>query len=759
MKGKNRARWLLAALLFLHFALGLFYSLVVPIWEAYDEIGHYAFVYFIATRGRLPAPGERVVEHHDETHQPPLYYILCALATSWIDVGEKLEYVRNPYFGRSDGAGGQNFAVHFPEEAFPYKGIVLAVHVARLVSVALSTAVVWITYHLARSAFPERETLVWGATAITAFWPQLIFNGSVITNDIMITFFASLLFLFLVRVVWRPFSWKNLLGLGVALAGALLSKSNALPLLPLALVGMGVAFFRFVRGGRVKAWIAIAVVVLFLIPPSLWYYRNLSMRGTLIPHRPDAFPFLDMPSKGPEFQSLRWEKLPEALDFLFYTAWASFGWGNVAPDPRGLVYKAVTGLLLIGAIGLLLFIYRSIRAKLWEGPGLVGFLVLCLLVVISAPMYSAMQRGDALLAPGRYALPAICPFSVLLFLGLESWLPSRLGETWRKGLALLLGGGMFVFSALAPFVYILPAYAPPPLLSEEEAQNLPNPLHINFGGKAELLGYKLSAEKVKVGGALGVTLYWRALAPMKENYTVAVKVLGQGRKVYGEMNVYPGRGNYATSLWRPGDVFRDVYILILTPDMPAPCAGQIYVALFHDGVIQEHLSAYDPSGRTLGESAIFGRLKIKATHSPRYDIENPIYYNLGGKVALIGYEDATSPSEEEMCVKLYWKALEDVEKDYTVFAHLLDAKSHLISQKDGPPQGGEYPTGLWEKGEIVPDVYCLSLPEGLPKGELHLVVGMYLLETMERLPVFDEEGKRVPEDRIVLDKPFALPYH
>jgi len=67
-----------------------------------------------------------------------------------------------------------------------------------------------------------------------------------------------------------------------------------------------------------------------------------------------------------------------------------------------------------------------------------------------------------------------------------------------------------------------------------------------------------------------------------------------------------------------------------------------------------------------------------------------------------------------------------------------------VAQKDGPPAGGVYPTGLWDAGEIIKDEVSISL-DALKLGRYDLVVGMYDFATGVRLPVADS-----PDNVIVL---------
>jgi hypothetical protein len=88
-------------------------------------------------------------------------------------------------------------------------------------------------------------------------------------------------------------------------------------------------------------------------------------------------------------------------------------------------------------------------------------------------------------------------------------------------------------------------------------------------------------------------------------------------------------------------------------------------------------------------------------------------------------------------------------QDYTVFMQLVDQTPTVLAQNDGEPQGGEYPTGLWDQGEIVTDRRTLTIPVGLAAGRYRLVAGLYLLGAPERLPVRGPSGP-VPENWVVV---------
>ena len=107
-----------------------------------------------------------------------------------------------------------------------------------------------------------------------------------------------------------------------------------------------------------------------------------------------------------------------------------------------------------------------------------------------------------------------------------------------------------------------------------------------------------------------------------------------------------------------------------------------------------------------------------------------------------------------MDLTLYWQALEEMEESYSVFTHLLGPYNEatggpLWGQDDSLPLRGSYPTTRWEEGEIVVDFYHLPVSPEAPAGEYEIEIGMYLLSTLERLPV---RGPGSEGDRILLGR-------
>jgi hypothetical protein len=74
----------------------------------------------------------------------------------------------------------------------------------------------------------------------------------------------------------------------------------------------------------------------------------------------------------------------------------------------------------------------------------------------------------------------------------------------------------------------------------------------------------------------------------------------------------------------------------------------------------------------------------------------------------------------------------------------------LWGQHDGLPALGLKPTDRWATNEIVADRHVITLDPATPPGKYRLVVGMYDSASLVRVPAFDSNGRRWPDDGIVL---------
>jgi 4-amino-4-deoxy-L-arabinose transferase-like glycosyltransferase len=128
-----------------------------------------------------------------------------------------------------------------------------------------------------------------------------------------------------------------------------------------------------------------------------------------------------------------------------------------------------------------------------------------------------------------------------------------------------------------------------------------------------------------------------------------------------------------------------------------------------------------------------------------------------GRARLLGYslDPEVGAPGDSVYLTLYWQALTPFGDDYTVFTHLLgdhnpETGSPLWGGHDGQPDGGHYPTSVWQPDQVILDVHPLTIPINAPPGNYRLEAGLYHLATMARLPAADTSGHPLPDDAVPL---------
>jgi hypothetical protein len=124
-----------------------------------------------------------------------------------------------------------------------------------------------------------------------------------------------------------------------------------------------------------------------------------------------------------------------------------------------------------------------------------------------------------------------------------------------------------------------------------------------------------------------------------------------------------------------------------------------------------------------------------------------------GLIQFLGY--ATSPEAEvragrALTVDLHWQAQRRLDKDYTIFVHLLGEYNPATggpvwAQDDSYPLDNGHPTTRWLPGQVIADRHLVDIPPDTPPGIYEIEVGLYDVLTGERLSV-----DSTAEDRILL---------
>jgi len=444
------------------FAAAASWSLIVPVFDAPDEVEHVAYAQAVAEQGRGP-------DTHATARRPYSTELQVGYESARLSgfYGQRLG--RPPWEARDeqawrsrvarerprahDGAGWITTAdytpLYYAALAPAYKAaggsIWSRVTAMRLVSallggIAAAFVVLLVAELLARPRWPAIA-----AGLLVAFQPMFAFISGVVNNDAGVNAAAAIAVYLVVRALRRGLDARVAVALGVTAALMPLLKGNGLFLLPAIAVGVGGAALRAraagtaigrplaAMGGAIAVTIAVAVAG----SAALHHSANPTAAGWFA-KTGNAYPTLPGPAVQPskalqhpiEFAQYVSElvipPLPGATEtrpgggrFPGFHAYIERGWGAFGflsiLFPKW-VYGVIS-VLMLALVPAAVVAWRrnrgAVRARNWE----LAVLVLVILGVFFGTEVAYFAPGDPTVPEfGRYLFPAAGPLAALAVL-------------------------------------------------------------------------------------------------------------------------------------------------------------------------------------------------------------------------------------------------------------------------------------------------------------------------------------------------------
>ena len=225
----------------------------------------------------------------------------------------------------------------------------------------------------------------------------------------------------------------------------------------------------------------------------------------------------------------------------------------------------------------------------------------------------------------------------------------------------------------------------------------------------QLLGYDLPVREAFAGDTIRVVTYWNARAPSTASLNTQPIAIPSGERVRAQTD------------------------LRIAPDQ----IGAFEIKL---------------------DALMLGTLNIEPRRAlARVDrIANRTDMRVGDAMRLVGYDLSQTRfrAGEVVSLTLYWRADQPIEKNYTVFVHLVGAQFNpkhspsnpLWGQLDRAPAP---PTNAWIANEIIADAYRVAIDPDAPSGKYQIEIGLYDAATGIRLPTDHGDAINLTEIEIV----------
>lgn len=741
-------RWLLV-IVTLHVALGAVYAAATPIFETPDEGHHVGFIEWLRRGNGLPVQDpvrDRVTPtlYAQEGSQPPLFYVLAALATAAMPTDDfEIAHAENPLSRIGQPATTHNVNSYRPQTV-PGDTWRL-VMTLRAALVLMGGVTVWLVGYLA-----ERVSGRWAvgllAASVAAFNPMLVFINASVSNDnlVIVLNTAALTLGAYVALSGRSARKRDLIGLGLLLGAAALTKLSGLVVWPIAAAMLAVpvwsasaearGLWRTQASGLLRQWLGVFGIAVIVC--GWWYVRNVVLYG-------EVFGTNTMVAiAGPRAIGLV-ELIAQEWYGFFLSFWAVFGVFTIlAPE---WVYTFVSALTLAAIVGGVWALGASVRSGDWRRPTparLIGVALAMMAALTLAALIRWTQQTYA--SQGRLMFGAIAPLALGLAYG---W--------WALADRLHVGRAVWVvpiaLAALAlclPVAVIAPRYRPPATVVEADLPQDFQRIDARLGDALDLLGVAYDPAPRHPGDSVAFTLYWRAEAPLTHDDSLALVVYGRDETVVSLADTWPGGGLLPPANMIPGAIYADAYTLPVTRSAAAPTVLTLRVGLWRDRP-EERLPSTTRAGEPIPDPVLtVGRLVAAVPETPPGDGQ-PLTSWGGVSIDTASVRLRGARLTADGSLTLWWEG-GGTPADQTLFLHLLDAQGRQVDQADGPTLDGAWPLTAWVMGAPFSERRRFNSVTTPLEGAYSLRLGWYDPATGARLPAWRPDGTRWPDDAALI---------
>ncbi len=289
---------------------------------------------------------------------------------------------------------------------------------------------------------------------------------------------------------------------------------------------------------------------------------------------------------------------------------------------------------------------------------------------------------------------------------------------------------------------------PTPFYSFTQPASPPHyPLQVDFGDALRLRGFSLHFNRQE---EVQVMVDLEPLQPLHNIQPVLYLLNESGQAVGATVDLPPALVWLPVEQWPVGQVAR---VHFDTLPWHTRQTGQYGLAL---GVIEgsdpwqgprllpavgapSRFAARLPADATLVELARIENWWNMPQGGPRARyFESPVIFqplaaNFAGQISLLGYTRLQPPvAANQLQITLVWQA-HVTPASLTRFAQLVGPDGQVYGQQDSAPDFGNYPTHLWQPGEVVVDKVAFPVQPKRPPGRYALHIGYYRPATGERL--------------------------
>jgi hypothetical protein len=427
------------------------WAMITPVFQAPDEVDHFAYTQTLAERGEQPSssPGSPLARWSRSE--------ALLLEDDGFTTDHQVGDTRAPWDPRlqtryeaavsqqrpsaSDGGGYETASTHGP---IYYAALAPAYLIAsgsplsqltlmRLTSALIGALTVLFAFLLGRELAPRRPELGVMAALLVAFQPMYGFISGAVNNDVGVNAATAALELLVILVLRRGWRLRLVLPLGIVLLALPAIKETGLAIYPAVGLALLAALWRHHRRADLARIGALALAAAVTRALLSWFKDGLrpALSATAAGAATGATAVSSISEAKAHplgYLAYLWEVFLPRLSFMaphFETSgppaflifvergWGAFGW-YVVLFPKWVFYAVFATMLAVTVTA----VPAAWRERLWLRANWpeAGFVLLCPIAVVAGVEAAFYTTGVRPLVAefGRYAFPAIVPFALIV---------------------------------------------------------------------------------------------------------------------------------------------------------------------------------------------------------------------------------------------------------------------------------------------------------------------------------------------------------
>lgn len=369
---------------------------------------------------------------------------------------------------------------------------------------------------------------------------------------------------------------------------------------------------------------------------------------------------------------------------------------------------------------------------------------------------------------GRLRFPVVVTYVLLGAYFVRYVADNIQANTWRR-----MGRQLAIPALMIVPVLLFPHWAlggnPPPLPIKRTYAELPDDairVDATFSDAITLVGWRPltrwwpASEQgwLYPRQAYTVELFWTVNEPVDEDYNFYMAYVQDGERIVAldrEIGAvsYPAK---PSTLWNAGEIYGEI-ASIRIDDAELASVGQVQVGVYHWGgendafIRNDRLTApADASNLTLQTLAVYDPAEVG-----QYEAAADPYFAFGDEETGILYLTMFQLHEqgivgETLLLYFEWLALTEIQRDYTVFVHVMTADdTELAVQGGGALDAWQMPTSNWHPGVPFSNQIGITMPD--EAGTYRVYIGVIDALTGDRLAVSAPDNRPFVGEIIVVE--------